>query len=585
MSLLLLFPSSSSVAPTVVTDAASSVDETTATLNGTISNTGGSNPTIRGFQYGLSQTAEFVESSSGSFSTGAFSANIENLMPNKQYWVRAFATNTSGTSYGDWVSFTTEPATYSITINGINRTRDVINRTLKVEDVLDDQVNTCTFNLMDLTGNGIPETDQEIIIMSSNVDIFFAGYITKVTESKKGSGEVLAQVSCVDYSRLLDRNLVHKSYQEMTDQEIIQDIVDTYCAGSGITTNNVGEGATIDQISFNYLQPSQCLRKLSELTGRHWYIDYEKDIHYIALTDEEAPIEINEDSNKYTAMRINKDATQLKNRIYVRGGTKLSDPTTYEVKGDGVVTKFILPDKPHDVTVEVNGVEKTVGIKNVDSSGFDFYLNFQEKYLEQDSGGAVLSDSDTLTVTYSYDIPILVAQENAASILENGVKEFAIFDKSITTTDAARDRAIAELTDYANDSVEGSFETFQPGLKSGQSLHIDLPEYDVDDDYIIKKVSAESYGAGLFRYSVTVANAKKIGIIKFLIMLLEANKSLIELDDNEVVDELFILRDSLLADSLLDSLVIDSAGPYRTWASGGAPTPATRMRWNLFQWK
>jgi hypothetical protein len=212
-------------------------------------------------------------------------------------------------------------------------------------------------------------------------------------------------------------------------------------------------------------------------------------------------------------------------------------------------------------------------------------LNFQEKYLEQDAAGTILTTSDTLTVLYKYDIPILVAVESTASIAASGQKEFAIFDKSITTTQAARDRATAELTDYAFNLIEGKFSTYTPGFFSGQYININLTEYDVNDDYIINGVSCRSLGAGKFIYTISIASAKVMGIIRFLIALLEANKNLIELDPNEVVDEIFNVYDSLLSDSLLDSIVIDSAGPYSTWATDVTSSVPTVAKWDLFQWR
>lgn len=477
---------------------------------------------------------------------------------------------------------------YSITIDGIERSTDVLNQTLVIEDAITDKQNTCQFALIDRSGNGLPETDDEIVITLADSTILFSGYVVKVDIVKKESGAPMAIVSCIDQVWLLDRNLVHRTYQDMTDKEIIEDIVTRYCAGFGITTVNVEEGVTIDQIAFNYIQPSQALRQISKLSGRNWYIDYEKDIHYFPLLTDTAPFDIDISNTSYINLKITKDNSQLKNRVYVRGGTQLSDFTDYEEKGDGVKTQFILPDKPHDVTIEVDRgggyVEESVGIKNIDTSGYDWYLNFQEKYLEQDSGGAVLTSTDSLKVTYKYDIPILVAVEDTQSIFDNGVKEFAIFDKAIRTTQAARDRASAELIDYANDLIEGTFETYTDGFKSGQYIHINLTEYGVDDDYIIQKVVATSLGGGKFIYNVQIASAKTMGIIKFLIELLEANKNLIELDDDEVVDELFELTDSLLSDSLQDNLTIDSAGAYRTWCTDSLTATVTRAVWDLFQW-
>jgi hypothetical protein len=475
---------------------------------------------------------------------------------------------------------------YAITINEVDRTGDVIAGSVHIDDIINDRQNACNFKLMDISESGMPETGQEITITDVDDVIIFSGYVTRCSlASAKKTGAIIATVVCTDQTWLLDRNLVHKTYEDMTDAAIIADIVSTYCTGSGITTTNVIEGVTIDQISFNYIQPSQALRQICDLTGRSWYIDYEKDIHYFPLTTEAAPFNIDSDNNEYMELHIEKDASQLKNRVYVRGGTKLSDFTVYNEKGDGEKTVFVLPDKPHDISVEVNSVSETVGIKHVNTSGYDWYVNFQEKYIEQDSGGAVLADTDTVTVTYKYDIPILVAVENTASIEEYGQREFAIFDKQITTTNAARDRASAELTDYANNLIEGSFSTFTPGFVSGQYININLTSYDVNADYLVQSVKAVSMGAGLFKYEVAIASAKTLGIIRFLVELLEANKNLIELDDSESVDELFAITDALLSDSLTEALTIDSQGAYFTWVEDSpAGTIKTRMKWDLFSW-
>lgn len=571
--------------PTISTQAASGITTTTAVGNGNITATGGFAVLTRGFQFNSIQYPDKESSEDGSFSTGAFTLTLSGLTPGHIYWYRAYATNSDGTGYGDWVTFTAIAPTYNVTINSVDRTADVIAGSLVIEDVINDKQNTCDFDLINLSGNGVPTNDQEITITLDSGTKLFGGYVVNVEiSSVKRTGMVSVHISCVDYVRLLDRNLVHKTYEDMTDAAIIADVIDTYCPGFGITTTNVVSAAIVDQISFNYLQPSQVFRKIAELTGSNWYIDYDKDIHYFPLITDTSPFNITSSSANYSDLKISKDASQIKNRVYVRGGTKLSDATFFETKGDGVKVKFNLPDKPHTVTVKVNGVTKTLGIKNIDLSGFDWYLNFQEKYIEQDTGGAVLTTSDTLRVEYQYDIPILVALENQASIIASGQHEFAIFDKSITTTQAARDRATAELTDYANKIIEGSFRTYTDGFISGQYININLSDYGINDNYIVQKVVARAIGGGTYYYDVYIASAKTMGIIRFLIELLESNKNLIELDDNEVIDELVTITDSLLSDSLLDSLVIDSSGPYFTWANPTDIAPITRMVWNLFQW-
>ncbi len=115
-----VYGESLTVAPTVTTQAASSITSTTATGNGNITATGGENCTIRGICYnetGSPTTADSKVEESGSFSTGAFTESLTGLSPGHTYYLKAYATNSAGTSYGSEVSFTTSVAAPAITIN------------------------------------------------------------------------------------------------------------------------------------------------------------------------------------------------------------------------------------------------------------------------------------------------------------------------------------------------------------------------------------------------------------------------------------------------------------------------------------
>ncbi len=94
-------------APTISTTSASNITDTTATLGGNITNTGGENNTARGFHYGLTGSYGSTSSESGSYSTGVYTADITGLDCNTTYHYRAFATNTAGTTNGSDSTFTT----------------------------------------------------------------------------------------------------------------------------------------------------------------------------------------------------------------------------------------------------------------------------------------------------------------------------------------------------------------------------------------------------------------------------------------------------------------------------------------------
>ncbi len=79
-----------------------------ATFNGNITDTGGENPSTRGFEWGLYSGAypnSWTEA--GSFSTGAFTHQFTDLPFQVTIYYRAKACNSAGWGYGAEVSFTT----------------------------------------------------------------------------------------------------------------------------------------------------------------------------------------------------------------------------------------------------------------------------------------------------------------------------------------------------------------------------------------------------------------------------------------------------------------------------------------------
>ena len=92
--------------PKVTTNAATAVGDGKATLNGDITCIGGADCTARGFKYkeGIAG-GEQDTSESGNFPIGAYSRDLSSLDPTKKYYFKAYATNSSGTGYGDWKSF------------------------------------------------------------------------------------------------------------------------------------------------------------------------------------------------------------------------------------------------------------------------------------------------------------------------------------------------------------------------------------------------------------------------------------------------------------------------------------------------
>jgi len=95
--------------PTVSTGDVTSITTNSATAAGEVTDEGSSSVTERGICWSTSENPTISDShSSSGTGTGTFSVNLTNLNANTTYHVRAYATNSSGTSYGDDVSFTTD---------------------------------------------------------------------------------------------------------------------------------------------------------------------------------------------------------------------------------------------------------------------------------------------------------------------------------------------------------------------------------------------------------------------------------------------------------------------------------------------
>jgi fibronectin-binding autotransporter adhesin len=105
-------------APTVTTTAAGSITGISASSGGNVTSDGGASVTARGVVWSTSSnptTGANLGITSDGTGTGSFSSSLTGLSTSTTYHIRAYATNSAGTSYGSDVSFTT-----SSTINYYN---------------------------------------------------------------------------------------------------------------------------------------------------------------------------------------------------------------------------------------------------------------------------------------------------------------------------------------------------------------------------------------------------------------------------------------------------------------------------------
>lgn len=97
--------------PTVTTSTVTSIMSTTANSGGNITSDGGASVTARGVVWSTSQNPTIALSTKtiDGTGTGNFSSAISGLTANTTYYLRAYATNSAGTAYGNEITFTTMP--------------------------------------------------------------------------------------------------------------------------------------------------------------------------------------------------------------------------------------------------------------------------------------------------------------------------------------------------------------------------------------------------------------------------------------------------------------------------------------------
>ncbi len=114
-------PTTTVLAPTVATISATATGATTATVNGIVTSNGGATVSARGFCWSATNTNPSLSdnNTTGTFKSVAadtFFVNLSSLSANTTYYIRSYATNSSGTAYGATLSFTTAAAISAPTV-------------------------------------------------------------------------------------------------------------------------------------------------------------------------------------------------------------------------------------------------------------------------------------------------------------------------------------------------------------------------------------------------------------------------------------------------------------------------------------
>lgn len=457
----------------------------------------------------------------------------------------------------------------SITIDSTDRTSSVLVDSLRITDRINQQVNEASFTTVEYR----PNIGDELTITDGS-DTLFAGVIVRIKQHIRGI-KIEYEITCKDFTHYLDKMLVNERYENTTVEAIIEDIIDNYT--TGFTYNNVSNSQEVDTIAFNRIPASEAIERLAEITGYSWYVDYDKDIHFVAKNTEEAPFNLTTsgDNHVWDSLRVTEDLSQLRNRIYVIGGEVEGNERTETYEADGDQLQFPLANKfAQKPTVTVDSSSQTVGIDFLDDeASFDCFWSFQEKYIRFKTGTKP-ADTSIVEVTGVPLFPLVVNVGDPVSINEFGTYEFKIKDRTIKSQDQAINRARVELAAYAQALEEGKFITYRSGLRSGQTINIDAAG--ISGDFVIQSVSLTMRTPTDGQWSVSIASRKTLGVIEFLQSLIRDTE--ITQDEAETLVTLLSLEENATGTDTLGTPTKTSP-PY-VWGPDGG----NEIVWNFFTW-
>jgi len=351
---------------------------------------------------------------------------------------------------------------------------------------------TANVTLYDSTGLLSFDRGQGIKLELDDGTVLFSGYIIRASESRLGlGGGRTHDLECVDQHYLADKRIVADAYTNATSGAIVQAIITDYLAAEGVTAGSISAGETISAVTYNYRTVSDCLDQLAERNGYWWAINADKTLDFGPPGAADGG-GIYADATLVTSaladqISITRGNVSYRNRQWIRGGRDTTDTQTETQTGDGERRSFLVGFPiAVEPTIEVDTgsgfVAQDVGVAGLQTDR-DWYWSYGSVAVTQDSGGAVLSATDRVRVTYKglYGVVAQVediTEQAARALVEggSGIVESVIDDKSLDTRLAAFAVGANLLAVYATAAVKIRFVTESTVFYPGALAEVTLPE-------------------------------------------------------------------------------------------------------------
>ena len=239
-------------------------------------------------------------------------------------------------------------------------------------------------------GDTVPEEMDEVIITNSDGDTVFGGFVTTVTQKRIDRTGVEYKLTAKDYNLLLETTLGSGSYTSQSDRAIMQaeftanlPEIDTSSANLEIVQSS------IDDFDAENLSLAEMMRRLTEITGAEYRVNYDKELHYFTPENNPATLQLSDKPHAANLVQFSEEfgtvglSPETESSAAAASGTNWTNPTnafaandTYAVynntsQDDLILTTFgaAVPTQATilgiEVIVEGNGASGTAAQRQI----------------------------------------------------------------------------------------------------------------------------------------------------------------------------------------------------------------------------
>ena len=309
-----------------------------------------------------------------------------------------------------------------------------------------------------------------------------------------------------------------------------------------------------------------------------------------------APFNIDDISGniEYTSLDVDVDLTNMKNSIYVIGGTYvktfvLSPPVgdftpvdVYTTVNNQLIYPLAYPYDQSSMTVTLAGVPQVLGTdQSTPDADCQVQYNSNGYFLRFTSNPGA---GHQIVVQGNARIPILAHVTDAAAIATYGEIQDSIIDSQITSVAEAQERAQAEIAQFGGPVYDVKFTTISSlanGLYIGQSIYLRSTSYGYNASpgyrLVIKRIEAKMRTPTVMEFAVECMGSDVVSYTDMMLFLLQQANAQSTVSDSTVLEILLEVLESI---SVSDTITITGTSrPYK-WG----PTSPQNMKWQFFTW-